>query len=169
MEGYFEWLLDTVDCPPHYSRLMRKLHSREFFWRLPLDANRASDGISFRGRYIEEMNPQATEEVFMHPCSVLEMMVALACRIENDIMFDPALGNRSGMWFWIMIENLGLDGMDDDHFDNENVDHIINVFMQRTYFNNGNGGLFPLKRPKENQRKIEIWYQMSAFLEENFE
>jgi hypothetical protein len=34
---------------------------------------------------------------------------------------------------------------------------------------NGTGGLFPLKMPKVNQRRVEIWYQMSAFIEENFD
>jgi len=167
MDGYKEWLMGLVDILPTYSKLVDKLDSRHFVWTVRNDVNRASDGINLRSRFIEEMNFPATEQFFMRPCSVLEMMVALACRIEDDIMFDPALGNRSGMWFWIMLKNLGLDGMDDDHFDNENVDVILNILLSRTYFRNGNGGLFPLKRPMRNQRNVEIWYQMCSFIEEN--
>lgn len=169
MDNYVRWLCSKVGLPDFYSRLADKLHSRVFVWTVHNDANRAADGISLRGRYIDETGVGATEEIFMHPCTVLEMMVALACRMETDIMFDPEFGDRTHQWFWIMIENLGLDGMDDDHFDDENVNHILNVLLNRTYFMNGSGGLFPLKRPKHNQRRVEIWYQMSEFLVENFE
>ena len=168
MDGYLKWLADQVDCPEQYSRLIEKLDSRVFSWSIHNDANRAGDGIALRGRYIDETGAEATEKIFMHPCTVLEMMVALACRIESDIMFDPALGDRTPQWFWIMIENLGLDGMDNEHYDDENVNHILNTLLGRTYFMNGSGGLFPLKRPKHNQRRVEIWYQMSEFLVENF-
>lgn len=169
MNGYLQWLAEQVDCPEHYSRLFEKLFNRTFTWRIVNDVNRAGDGIALRGRYIDETGAQATEDIFMRPCSVLEMMIALACRIEDDIMFDPALGDRAPQWFWMMIQNLKLDGMDDDNFDDENVNNILNVFLDRTYFMNGSGGLFPLKRPKHNQRRVEIWYQMSEYLVENFD
>lgn len=168
MDGYLRWLMDQVDCPDEYSRLMEKLDQRVFTWKINNDANRAADGMSLRGRYIDETGVGATEEIFMHPCSVLEMLVALACRIEDDIMFDPAYGDRAPQWFWEMITNLKLDGMTNDNFDEENVNQILNVFLGRTYFMNGSGGLFPLKRPRVNQRRVEVWYQMSEYLMENY-
>lgn len=42
------------------------------------------------------------------PCSVLEMIIALAIRLEEHIMDDPDIGNRTGQWFWDMIVSLGL-------------------------------------------------------------
>jgi hypothetical protein len=89
--------------------------------------------------------------------------------MEDDIMHDPSLGDRSPEWFWVMISNLGLDRMDDENFDLRYVDDVLNVFLNRTYFMNGTGGLFPLKIPKVNQRRVEIWYQMSAFIAENYD
>ena len=169
MVTYFEWLIGLVDCPPEYTRLMEKLDSRDFTWLNPMDSHRAQDGISLRGKYLDQTGANATEEIFMHPCSVLEMMVALACRIDDDIMFDPEYGDRAPEWFWIMISNLRLDGMDNENFDNNNVDHILNVFLNRTYFMNGTGGLFPLKQPKMNQRRVELWYQMNSYLNENYD
>ena len=175
MDSYFKWLLDIVECPWEFSVLMEKLDSRDFVSRIKYDENRAADGLELRHRYLEQYGDiehenagEFYEEFMMRKCSVLEMMVALACRIEDDIMFDPEMGDRTSTWFWIMISNLGLDGMDNEHFDNENVDQVLNVFLGRTYFMNGTGGLFPLKRPKVNQRRVEIWYQMSEFLVENF-
>lgn len=38
----------------------------------------------------------------------LEMIIALAIRLEEHIMDDPDIGNRTGQWFWDMIVSLGL-------------------------------------------------------------
>jgi hypothetical protein len=32
----------------------------------------------------------------------------------------------------------------------------------------GLGGMFPLEDPREDQRAIEIWYQMMAYINENY-
>ena len=169
MESYFLWLMELVDCPEEFSKLLRKLFSREFTSRIYMDQNRINDGLALRRTYTADTGVEIGNEALVKPCSVLEMMVALACRIEDDIMFDPELGDRTPMWFWVMIDNLNLDGMSNDRFDAQNVDQILNVLIDRTYFMNGTGGLFPLKQPKVNQRRVEIWYQMNAFLLENYE
>ena len=169
MDLYFEWLLEQVDCPENYRILMDRLYRCTFTYTLKMDANRAADGLALRDRFADEYGGLRYEDIRHDECSVLEMLIALACRMEDDIMHDPALGDRSPEWFWIMISNLRLDGMDDEHFEEENVENILNVFLNRTYFMNGSGGLFPLKIPKVNQRRVEIWYQMSAFMEENFD
>ncbi len=169
MDLYFEWLLEQVDCPENYRILMDRLYRCTFTYSLKMDANRAADGLALRDRFADEYGDLRYEDIRHDECSVLEMLIALACRMEDDIMHDPALGDRSPEWFWIMISNLRLDGMNDENFEEENVENILNVFLNRTYFMNGSGGLFPLKIPKVNQRRVEIWYQMSAFMEENFD
>ena len=40
--------------------------------------------------------------------------------------------------------------------------------LAREYSDNGHGGLFPLKNPKKDQRKVEIWYQMTEYINENY-
>lgn len=169
MDLYFEWLLEQVDCPENFRLLMKKLYDRPFTIIIKRDENRIGDGLALRDRFADEYGDLRYDDIPSGDCSVLEMMVALACRIEDDIMHDPSIGDRSPEWFWIMISNLRLDGMDNEHFDPHNVDNILNVLLNRTYFMNGSGGLFPLKTPKINQRRVEIWYQMSAFIEENFD
>lgn len=169
MDLYFEWLLEQIDCPNNFRRLMTSLYNCTFTYTLKMDANRAADGLALRDRYAHEYADLRYDEIRHDECSVLEMMIALACRMEDDIMHDPELGDRSPEWFWMMITNLRLDRMDDEHYDEKNVENIINVMVGRSYFMNGTGGLFPLKMPKVNQRRVEIWYQMSAFIEENFD
>jgi hypothetical protein len=36
----------------------------------------------------------------------------------------------------------------------------------RTYEPNGVGGFFPLENPNEDQREVELWYQMSAYVDD---
>ena len=43
----------------------------------------------------------------------------------------------------------------------------IRMITDRTYSENGKGGLFPLRKYSEDQRKVPIWYQFNAWLEEN--
>ncbi len=46
------------------------------------------------------------------------------------------------------------------------IEEIIHNFVWRTYDSTGYGGLFPLDDPKEDQRKVEIWYEFCAWVEE---
>ena len=106
-------------------------------------------------------------------------------------MDNPDDGDRTGKWFFEMIDSLGLTGMDDRQFDQETVFDILQRFMHREYDASGQGGLFTLRAPssegaakprlgaeiakgdseagrsKIDMREIEIWYQMMAYLEEN--
>ena len=97
------------------------------------------------------------------PCSVLEMMVALAIKIEEQIMDDPDIGNRTGLWFWKMIENLGLKNMRDAVIDTDYVEKIIFRFLDRNYQRDGSGGLF-IVHGHGDLRNVEIWYQMLWYL-----
>jgi hypothetical protein len=64
-----------------------------------------------------------------------------------------------------MIKNLGLDQFDDQiPYDWEDVDEALSALIYRTYDRDGTGGLFPLTHPEEDQRKVEIWYQLNAYL-----
>lgn len=168
---YFEWLCLKVDVPYEFTTVMGTLFNREFIWSIANDDNRASDGIGLREEFKEESGPDAYNWELNGPCSVLEMMVALACRMDTDIMWDPDLGDRSALWFSTMLCNLRLDEYADDHLDEnsqEEIDQILSVLLNREYAMNGEGGLFPLRKPEHNQRRVEIWYQMHAYIQENY-
>lgn len=162
---YFEWLHDEV-CDKNkrkYRKLLYKLHERAFETILPLDENRASDGVDLRYRFgYENSYAEAIIASYLdtRECSILEMMVALVMRIEEHIMDNPELGNRTSIWFWDMINNMGLSDMTDDRFDRRYVDERIDIMLNRTYGRNGEGGLFTIKNRNEDIRNVEIWYQM---------
>lgn len=165
---YFEWLCHIVDVKDGYWSVMGYLYNHEFTWFIANDDNRINDGIALRDKFLEESGLEAD---IYGPCSVLEMMVALAMRMETDILYDPEKGDQTSEWFWLMIRNLGLDRYSDENLDFETageIDNIIRVMVDRVYAMNGTGGLFPLKKPKQNQRRVEIWYQMQHYICENF-
>lgn len=166
---YFEWLLYKIrfyeEDKLDYRLLMRKLYSMEFVWSVDNDCNRAADGMALRDEFCDE--EMGCWYDFRKPCSVLEMLIALAIICENNIMGEPD-NERPSRWFWIMIDNLGLSICTDDIYDEGYVEQQVDKWLDRDYSRNGKGGLFPVKRSKEDQRKVEIWYQMQAFLNENY-
>lgn len=176
-DEYFKWMCDLVLSKSYsskltYNQLMMELHNIRFTYILDLDGNRYADGINLRyifGYKVGYSDKVIKKELDLGPCSVLEMMVALAYRIEDQIMDDYDYGDRTGQWFWNMIVSLGLGHMSDYNFDKRYVDDIIFRFLDRDYEPNGAGGLFTLEHPKYDLRNEEIWYQAMWYLDENFD
>lgn len=169
-DKYFEWMHSLIKFKgrEHYKKLLQFLHNFDFTYLLDMDGNRYEDGIELRYRFGYECGIEPSEiALFLdnRECSVLEMMVALSIRLEEHIMDDPDIGNRTGKWFWSMIDNLGLSGMSDDIFNNVEANNIIDCFLKRRYEANGKGGLFYIPNCVENLRKVEIWYQACWYLD----
>lgn len=169
--AYFEWIFNLV-CGSRFGRgisyrkLLMHLHNTEFTFTLSRDGNRADDGKSLRYRFSFDYDGvKNADDYISGPCSVLEMMVALAIKCEENIMDDPVIGDRTGQWFWGMIGNLGLGAMDDIRFDKALVDDILHKFLNRKYEADGRGGLFRIKHCDRDLRKVEIWCQLCWFLD----
>lgn len=170
---YFEWLYRLV-CKHSYSeatsyrKLLMHLHSTAFRYSIPKDEDRAGEGVNLRWRFICEHNfpgsPSSLLDELEGPCSVLEMMVALAIYCEEHIMDDPGVGDRTGQWFWGMVVNLGLGSMSDDRFDRQYVEDVITRFLDRNYDPDGKGGLFRIRNCKHDLRRVEIFYQLCWYL-----
>lgn len=175
IEEYFDWLVchinDSIDVS-HHSHLLSYLFHTEFRWIIPNDKNRALDGREYRKlfangdrRILNELNSNLP-----NPCSVLEMLVALAVRIEFDIMHDPYRDEDCcSLWFWVMINNLKLTKFTNDMFDVDAVSEILWKFIDRKWDYAGHGSPFPLKKPKEDARHVEIWSLMNRWLSENYD
>lgn len=162
---YYEWVCSLVGGKRSrvitYHKLLEHLYNTEFVWSIPKDANRAEDGKDLRWRYtLDRLHSREIPECLDGPCSVLEMLIALALRCEETIMDDPRYGNRSGQWFWEMIGNLGLTSLTDDKYDKRLAQGIINRFLNRDYEPNGEGGLFVIRHCDDDLRRVEIWVQM---------
>ena len=168
-DKYFNWLCELIDNrrfakSVSYRKLLMHLHNIEFTWFVPHDDNRADDGVQLRRRYALVQNDMSLTRHISGPCSVLEMMVALAVRCET-IMDDTLMGDRTGQWFWGMIHNLGLSPMNDSTFDRDFVDDVIARLLNREYEPDGKGGLFTVRHCSRDMRTVEIWCQLSWYLD----
>lgn len=180
-EKYFLWLCNVVDADDPeegYLGILRRLYDTEFSEDtaklIPNDDNRIADGISLRGKFCRKYRIKGCELLDRKPCSILEMMIALAMRIEESFGYS-----HCDVWFWEMMENLGLQGMTDDvYFDQrrqQEVNEILRNLRMRKYSKDGFGGLFPVSKTScdrskmsFDQRKMEIWDQMNNYLVENY-
>ncbi len=172
-EDYFNWLVDLTCgwCSEYgdYSELMSYLFSRQFYYIIRHDDNRAVDGEDLRFRFVESTDEYTYRDVYlylMRPCNVLEMMAALAIRCEDHIMGDPSEDDKTHIWFWSMIQSMGLDGMSNGYFNEPKAEQIVTDMLERKYDKNGNGGLFRINDRTKDMRKVEIWCQLSWFLKE---
>lgn len=167
IDQYFVWMCELVNGKNKDRMLLAHLADIDFTYTIPMDGNRAEDGISLRYRFGRECgyaDAMIASYLDDRPCSVFEMMVALALRCEEHIMGDPDLGDRTHHWFWTMIESLGLSNMTGGRYNKRYVDATIDIFLNREYKRNGEGGLFTVNNCRDDMRSIEIWYQLCNYL-----
>lgn len=165
---YLHYLMDQVSVGDDYEKLCHTLLDIPFKVneRFVTDMNRGYDGLSLRSIFLESAGKNSATHN-SEPCSVLEMMVALALRIETDIMGYPGKDNP-GKWFVEMLRNLDLEDMINRNFDKDKVETVIGTWLDRDYQFNGKGSLFPLTHYKHDQRNITIWDQLNIYLTENY-
>ncbi len=171
---YFNWLCDRVstdETKENYSNLFSLLFNIPFEPTLALDENRLVDGIDMRDIFAYFKHIPKTRLAPLYEwdeCSMLEMIVGLANRMEESIMGNIRYGDRTGQWFWNMLDSLGISEYDNEHFDENEIREIIDIFNNRCYEYDGRGGLFTLNHPDKDMRSQEIWYQMQAYLLEQY-
>lgn len=179
---YYEWLVDQVDdydsCK--YKVLMLYLWTKEFYSSIPMDENRASDGKELRSLYMDETDQTGTG-VPEGPCRVLEVLVALSKRINDDILMEESGKRGTGKYFWEMLSNLGVDSRhsdakitvarqnsEDGKSGMDDLEEKVTIWLDRKYKKTGFGGIFPLRYTRHDQRTTELWYQMHEYLNERY-
>ena len=179
---YFRWLMDFMSdsAGEPFKRMCRMLDQNVFQRRVGNDINRASDGLNLRRRFLEDfsdadIDPRLTNDFLELECSWLEMLVALAERL--DYLYDGGIKER----FTELITNLGLLkllAISDRHantdlfeeVDQQLVDLVTSAVDHNQFDARGHGGLFPLNGFDESdQREVEIWAQHGAYFREKLE
>ena len=171
-ERYFTWLYSQIadersrDPADSHWLLCEKLYKTPFVWTIRNDENRAADGVALRQEDLNETDDRVPTDWFEMDCSLFEMMVALSRRASFQT------GWRPDVWFWTMVSNVELMKYDDDNYHSaidEAIERSIGRIMYRDYEPSGRGGFFPLRDPERDQREVELWYQLSAYLMENID
>jgi len=171
-ELYFQWLYSQVADPQiqeeklTYWNVLRVLFTTEFAWvdAVVNDENRIGDGKALRTEFIRSQGWTVADvdSAWVETgCSILEVMLGLALRLEFLADGTPHY------WFWVLMSNIGLRGFNDKRrFRKDYIDDILNRVIFRNYRPTGLGGFFPLQYPKEDQRDIELWAQMNEYVQE---
>jgi hypothetical protein len=160
LRRYFLWLVRQIDLGDgDYDDMLHFLHFREFVWIVPNDDNRIADAMDVRKEFYRKRRRETPE----YSVTVLEVIVALSRRVAFNAGGGPA------QWAWTLMLNLGLDRFAGKltRRKEEKLGDLLDALIFRTYERNGSGGFFPLRYPEEDQTKVEIWYQMSAYIREH--
>lgn len=178
--AYVEWLLSKVcsrDTAVDYSTLFSMLYQTPINLEnmKELDSNRYQDGRMLRFRFenhhgndILGMVSQDDVRRFEdRPCSMLEMIVGLALRMEEQIMGNLRYGDRTGQWFWEMLTNLGVGYMTNSRFNVIEYRRCVSNFMNYAYDPDGKGCLFRSEhKSMAEMTDLDIWYQMHEHLKD---
>lgn len=156
---YYDWLCKQINIPPNknsYNDLFERMHNIEFVWTVPNDNNRLQDALDLRS----EFNNGTVPGLILDGATFLEVLIALSRRVAFTA------GGDAGHWAWRLIKNIKLNKMTDPLTEEraKKVDDTLYTVIWRIYQFDGQGGFFPLDFPAEDQTKVEIWYQMNAYV-----
>ena len=155
---YFGWLTAWVNDSEHnaaqYTEVLWKLYDTKFVVSMERDQNRVDDALDFRSRFVPF-------RLDFH-VSILEIMISMAARIEDTIMKNTSEEDRTSVWFWDMMNSLGLANQNDVLFDDQYVLEVLHDFNNRKYERNGVGSLFVTRDRSKDMREMELWFQMHA-------
>lgn len=171
-DPYFEWLCKRAGAE-NYKQMAAYMHGMIFRMNAVVgtDANRLNDGLQQRVRFMERYG-EIGSSTNRGPCTVLEFLVGLAGRM-SFLMSGEEEQSRTKHYFHCLIRNLRLIKYNDSCFGELNgeffTEEAIQRISDRTYGPDGDGGLFPLFAPMADQRTVEIWYQMQAWLNEHLD
>lgn len=164
-DAYLDWLLLTLHAD-HFDEdsrlLLIHLHLLEWYSVLPKDISREEDGKNIRVRFMRDtdfINYDAIEG----PCTVLECLFGIAERMDF-FCTPPEDQSMAWLYLWHLLDNGNILG---NGVDIRKIDTAVDRIMSRTYSVKGKGGLFPLRNASANQLGIELWYQMSSYIEEH--
>lgn len=177
---YFQWLTHTVgvrDRKGHtYHHLLKKLHDIPFQCLVDYDDNRIIDSLRLRRTFcmeydVEDLYSFLVNHLEYDQVSMLELLINLAIDMDNNLI-EPGGTPMVYAYFWELIENAGLIAFNDQRFFEIGgyfeVSRIVLNIIMRDYGRNGEGGLFPLRESEKDQRTVELWYQMHAYLNEKW-
>ena len=143
---WFDAILEDID-PKHERELfLLDLYGTAFQVFNERDINRVNDVIEARNEFYDG------ENYSKNGASVHEILYILAKRMQFLISFSQKIDENALKRDKIVQKNAKK----------------LQIWMQRCFKSDGNGSIFPLKCAKKDQRGVEIWYQMQAYIAENY-
>lgn len=176
-QSYFQWLIDGIHDGDTHSLLLHTLYSIDYYYDadIPLDGARGRDGLKLRENYIKDVCGGNIENEYLEcvgrSCTVLEWLLGMAIRCEKSVMYNEYEGDRTMLWFWSMLDNIGISEFTNDVWNvssSQIIRDIINDILARNVSYDGAGGPFPIANPYEDMSKVDWWRMMNIWISENF-
>ena len=153
----------------NYGMLLRELYRFEFYSLVKYDEDRGADGIVLRSTWADEVGYEG--DISFGPPSVLETLVGISMRIEDQIFGGPWIDE----WdykrvFWDLINNLGLcvyDGViGGDEY--EGIGTVLEYFLSKSSHCDTFVNIFVFCVTPVNVRKMNLWDQMHLYIREKW-
>lgn len=110
---YFDYIMDLVgggDLWDGYEMQLARLFERKYYFINPINENLVSEVENLRANFVDGsyILDSATP---IDEASVLEILIVLAMKIDEDVMDNPKFGSesRADMWFKDIFEAAGFD------------------------------------------------------------
>jgi len=171
---FFEILRNAVPwyMTQHHRKLLEHMFNTRYYVTLKgrnglFEETRLWDGIYYRRDHSDlPLNLGESYETTDLDVNVLEVWAGFLKRACGDIL---PIDSEKNMFYFTM-QNLGLIDYDDDHYDEEKVDRIIEKWLDRKYGKDGVGSPFPLYTTYTddiNMRRLDLWKQADLWWMEN--
>jgi len=169
---YLDWLSALVESArpgQTFLCLFRALDRTKFQadGKVPLDSNRVSYALGLRTEFFNTYQIEYPDDFGEARVSMLELLIQLA----YDMGRTTSREDNIPSYFFELLENLGICIPDEEYIDIDRIDsdvyRVLQMVIRRKYSHKGL--LFPLKYPQKDQRHVELWFQMNAYLIEKEE
>lgn len=156
-ENYKNWIVWHELKMPDKTRnklfdLIDLLHNYDFRPPTDKDKYRAEDGLEMRVMYLEHF--KYDDVYFHHNPKVLEVLAALAQRMELEYVGDP-MDPEPYTIFLDILKNLGIGSKHSEHTIKKTLNHWMD-------------GEFPLFITDKKPVNDDIWSQMQMYIHENY-
>lgn len=111
-QDYFRYLINLVGGEEWWGgceEVLARLLNRRFYWLHPIDENLAFYGKSLRDDYISGYW-ENEQSVLRGECSVLEVLIILAIKIERELFYTPSDRPMAHVYFAQILSRLGIIG-----------------------------------------------------------
>ena len=178
-DEYLDWLLTLVNTGLRYHKLPLEYEKRSSMIKIlfetrwsPLQSDDKlcyMDAIALREDFMERNDVLEDELHMVDKCTVLELLISLSVKLDEDPILSPQIGCRPGDWFVTMLKNIYLWPCEDETMDEEwsdtSIKQTLDIFVNRKYRDDGRGGnIFITNEPKhQDYTLIGLWKQACMY------
>lgn len=170
---YIKWICDQLGLRvTKWRGVMSNLNKIPYRWYIDTDENRAVEGLNLRNDYFKDRGFNRIDSD-NSDCTVLEMLVSLANRLNLDYVGYPG-DEKNGLIFIDFCKNLGIISEESDENqcysgDFEDISESVDAWLDGDFEENGDGSPFYVPSGDINLQNLSVWSAALGWLQYAFE